>query len=125
MPLMQLSTLVLPAPFGPIRASNSPGSTCSDTSVSTVSPPNRSDRRSTVSSAMRMLPPERAVAAALLATSLAQIRLLDLAPAAQFGGRPLQRDATVLKDVAVIGNGERHADVLLHQQHGDAKLLPD
>ena len=33
MPLMQLSTLVLPAPFGPISASSSPASTASDTSV--------------------------------------------------------------------------------------------
>ena len=38
---MQLSTLVLPAPFGPISANSSPGSTAKDTSSSTVKPPKR------------------------------------------------------------------------------------
>src|SRR6185437_2140333 len=124
MPLMQLSTLVLPPPFGPIRASSSPASTCSDTSVSTVRPPNRSDRRSTDSSAMRALRarrlPQRAIAAALLAARLAQVGLLDLAPAAQIGSGALQHDAAVLEHVAVIGDSQRHADVLLDQQHSDA-----
>src|SRR6185436_11287189 len=117
MPLMQLSTLVLPAPFGPIRASSSPASTCSDTSVRTVRPPNRSDRCSIASSAMGRLPfrslSERAIAAALLAAGLAEIRLLDFAPATQFGGGALEHDAAAFEHVAVIGDCERHADVLL------------
>src|SRR4029078_8021182 len=101
---MQLSTLVLPAPFGPIRASSSPASTCSDTSLSTASPPNRSERRSISSSGMRMLPPERAIAAALLAAGLAEVGFLNFPPAAQLGGRTLEHDTTVLDDVAVVGN---------------------
>src|SRR4051812_20546193 len=125
MPLMQFSTLVLPAPFGPIKASSSPASTCSDTSVSTVRPPNRSDKRSTASSAMRMLLPQRAIAAALLAAGLPQIGPLDLAPAAQLGGGPLQRDAAVLEHVTVVGDRQRHADILLHKQDSDAELPPD
>src|SRR5690242_20709599 len=108
MPLMQLSTLVLPAPFGPINARSSPGSTCSDTSVSTVRPPKRSDRRSTASSAMRMLLLERAIAAALLAAGLPEIRLLDLSPAPKLGGRPLERDPSVLQHIAIVGDAERH-----------------
>src|SRR6187455_1731938 len=52
MPLMQLSALVLPAPFGPINANNWPGSTTKDTSSSTVSPPNRRLSFSTTSSAI-------------------------------------------------------------------------
>ena len=38
---MQLSTLVLPAPFGPISANSSPASTANDTPSSTVRPPKR------------------------------------------------------------------------------------
>src|SRR5215212_4993504 len=49
---MQLSTLVLPAPLGPIRANNLPLSTAKDTSWRTVSPPKRSVRCSTASSAI-------------------------------------------------------------------------
>src|SRR6516225_2808739 len=128
MPLTQLSTLVLPAPFGPISASSSPASTWSDTSVRTASPPNRKDSCSTESStigALRRPLSQRPVAPAFLATGLTEIGLLNLAPPAQLGGRAFQYDAPVLEDVAVIGDGERDACVLLHQQNGDAELLPD
>src|SRR5512147_2132996 len=129
MPLMQLSTLVLPAPFGPISAKSSPASTCSDTSVSTARPPNLSDRPSTLSSATRRLPPrrvaQRAIAAPLLAACLAEIGFLDLAPAAQLGGGALEHDAAALQHIGVVGDGERHAGILLDQQHGDAELLAD
>src|SRR5438067_84437 len=38
---MTLNNVVLPAPFGPITPTTSPGSTDADTSSSAVSPPNR------------------------------------------------------------------------------------
>src|ERR1700683_3480041 len=126
MPLMQLSTLVLPAPFGPIRASNSPASTWSDTSLSTARPPNRRERCSTASSGIRPLPsrrlPQRPIGTAFVAARLAQIGFLNLAPAAQFGGGAFENDAAGFQHIAVIGDGERHAGILLHQQDGNAKL---
>src|SRR5215471_2556141 len=129
MPLMQFSTLVLPAPFGPISASSSRASTCNDTSFSTVRPPKRSERCSTASSAMGTLRsgrmPQRAIAAALLAGRLPEIGRLDFAPATQLGGGALQHDAAILDHVAVVGDGQRHPDILLHQQDGDAELASD
>src|SRR5580700_1669152 len=127
MPLMQLSTLVLPAPFGPISASSSPASTWSDTSLSTARPPNRRERCSTASSGIRPLScrrlPQRAVGTAFVPARLAEIGFLDLAPAAQFGGGAFEDDASRFQHIAVIGDGERHARVLLDQQNRDAKLL--
>src|SRR5581483_8633131 len=129
MPLMQLSTLVLPAPLGPISASSSPASTCSDTSLSTASPPKRSDRCSTASSAMRPLRgrrvPQCAIAAALLAARLTEVGLLDLAAAAQLCGAALQHDPAVFQDIAVVGDGQSRADVLLDQEYRDAELFSD
>src|SRR5580704_14285300 len=127
MPLMQLSTLVLPAPFGPISASSSPASTCSDTSLRTARPPKLSERCSTASSGIRPLTcrglPQRPIGAALIAARLTEIRFLNFAPAAQFGGSAFEDDAAGFKHVAVVGDGERHARVLLHQQNGDSQLL--
>src|ERR1700722_19630212 len=126
MPLMQLSTLVLPAPFGPISASSSPASTWSDTSLSTARPPKRRDRRSTASSGIRPLPsrrlPQRAIGTAFVAARPAQIGFLNLAPPAQFGGGAFENDAAGFQHIAVIGDGERHARILFHQQDGDAEL---
>src|ERR1700728_2955898 len=122
MPVMQLRTLVLPAPFGPISANSSARSTLNDTSVSTARPPNRSDRCSIASSAIpalrSRLVPQRAVAAPLLAARLAKIGLLNLSTAAQVRSGALQNDAPSFKHVGVIGESERHSGVLLDQQHG-------
>src|ERR1700752_496925 len=90
MPLTQLSTLVLPAPFGPMSANSSPLSTASDTPSSTVRPPKRSVRCSMASSAI----PSPAAAVLLdvavapaLAAGAAGIEFLDIGMAAQaFGG---------------------------------------
>src|SRR5215470_8242125 len=115
MPLMQFNTLVLPAPFGPIRASSSRASICSDTSLSTARPPNRRERCSTASSIMATVlsgrMPQRTVAAALLAGRLPEIGFLDFAPAAQVGSAAFQHDAAVLDHVAVVGDAERHPDI--------------
>src|SRR5262245_25120373 len=132
MPLMQLSTLVLPAPFGPISANSSPASTASDTPSSTVSPPKRRVRRSMASSAIpspaAAVLLDVAVAPALgasLAALAAEIELLDVGVAAQALGRAVEHDAAVLHHVAVVGDLERHRRTLLHDQDGDTEFTAD
>src|SRR6266850_437711 len=110
MPLMQLSTLVLPAPFGPISASSSLGPTPNETRSSTVSPPNRRVSVSTASSAIP--PPAPAVlldvAVAPARTGrLAEIEFLDVRVAAQPRGVAVEHDAAVLHHIAVVRDGER------------------
>src|SRR5262245_33316809 len=132
MPLTQLSTLVLPAPLGPISANSSPASTASETRSSTVRPPNASDRRSISSSAI----PSPAAAilldvavaaalAALLAALAAEVEFLDVGMIAQALGRAVEHDAAVLHHIAVVGDLERHRGALLDDQDGDAELAPD
>src|SRR5215210_6675971 len=117
MPLMQLSTLVLPAPFGPIRANKSPLATAKDTSSRTVSPPKRSVRCSTASSAI----PSPAAAVLLdlavvppVLSGLAEIEFLHILMAAQPLGAAVEHDAAVLHHVAVIRDSERSGRALLH-----------
>src|SRR5262245_26586200 len=128
MPLTQLSTLVLPAPFGPISANSSPVSTASEMPSSTVSPPKRSESRSMASSAI----PSPAAAILLdvavapaLATAAAEIEFLDVGMAAQALGGAVEHDAAVLHHVAVVGDLERDRRALLDDQDGDAELAPD
>src|SRR5476651_1466861 len=86
MPLMQFRTLVLPAPFGPIKAINSPGSTAKDTLSSTVRPPKRKLRPSIASSAIPSPRPTilfdvavgAARAAVRIRVALAEIELLHV-----------------------------------------------
>src|SRR2546430_14221566 len=113
MPPMQLSTLVLPAPLGPISANSSAGSTASDTPSSTVRPPKRRLKPSMSSSAIPS--PAAAVlldgagAAPLAAARLAQIELLHVRGAAQALAGAGQPGAPLLPDLAVVGNAERHS----------------
>src|SRR5512139_428032 len=128
MPLTQLSTLVLPAPFGPMSANSSPASTASDTPSSTVSPPKRSVRRSSASSAIP--PPAAAILLHIavvpaFAASGAEIEFLDVGMAAQALGAAVEHDPAVLHHVAVVGDLQRHGRALLHDQDGDAELAPD
>src|SRR4030095_8169882 len=125
MPLTQLSTLVLPAPFGPISANSSPASTASETPSSTVSPPKRSARRSMARSAI----PSPAAAVLLdvavalaLAAGAAEIEFLDVGMAAQALGSAVEYDAAVLHHVAVVGDLERHRRAFLDDQDGDAEV---
>src|SRR5215831_9866997 len=125
---MQLSTLVLPAPFGPISARSSPFCAANETRSSTTSPPNLSVSASTASSAIP--PPASAilldVAIALArAGPLAEIEFLDVAVPAQPLGVAVEHDATVLHHVAMVGDRERDRGALLDQQDGDRKLAPD
>src|ERR1043166_7917055 len=119
MPLMQLSTDVLPAPFGPISASSSPGAAANDTSSSTTSPPNRRVRRSTASSAIP--PPAPAILldvaiAAARTRGAAEVELLHGGMCTQAIGRAVEDDAAVLHHVAVVGDGERDRGALLDQR---------
>src|SRR5215471_1183885 len=128
MPLMQLSTLVLPAPFGPISARSSPGAAANDTSSRTTSPPNRRVRRSTASSAIP--PPAPAILldvaiAPARACAAAEVELLHVGMPAQAFGGAVEYDAAVLHDVAVIGDRERDRRALLDQQDGEIELAPD
>src|SRR5262245_64553059 len=128
MPLTQLSTLVLPAPFGPISANSSPARSVSETPSSTVRPPNRSVRRSISSSAI----PSPAAAilldlaiASSLAALAAQIEFLDVRVPAQTLGRAVEHDASILHHVTVIGDVEGHCCALLHEQNGGAEAGED
>src|SRR5215475_2844192 len=126
MPLMQLSTLVLPAPFGPIRANNSPCLTANDTLSSTVSPPKRRLRCSMASSA---IPPPRAAillnvaVGAPLTSGLAQIDFLDVLMTFESFAIPIEDDASVLHDLSVIGDLQGRRRALFDQQDADAELV--
>src|SRR4051812_19675055 len=128
MPLTQLSTLVLPAPFGPMSANSSPASTASDTPSRTVRPPKRNVRRSSASSAI----PSPAAAILLhvavvpaLAALGAEIELLDVGMATQSLGGAVEHDPAVLHHISVVGDFQRDGRALLHDQDGDAKFAPD
>src|SRR5262245_65449612 len=128
MPLTQLSTLVLPAPFGPLAAPAAPAATVIERPPSTVSPPKRSERRSMASSAI----PSPAAAVLLdvavalaLAAGAAEIEFLDVGMAAQALGGAVEHDAAVLHHVAVVGDLERDRRALLDDEDGDAELAPD
>src|SRR5262252_2565023 len=128
MPLTQLSTLVLPAPFGPISANSSPAATASETRSSTVRPPKRRVRPSMSSSAI----PSPAAAilldvaiASSLAALAAEIEFLHVRVLAQALSRAVEHDAAVFHDIAVVGDVERYRGALLHDQDGDAELAPD
>src|SRR4051794_13107536 len=107
MPLTQLRTLVLPAPFGPINANSSPASTASDMPSRTVRPPKRSVSRSISSSAIPAPPPaillDVAIAASLSCLA-AGIEFLNFGMTAQLLRSAVQHDLAVFHDVAVIGN---------------------
>src|SRR2546430_459560 len=129
MPPMQLSTLVLPAPLGPISANSSAGSTASDTPSSTVRPPKRRLKPSMSSSAIPSPAAavflDGAVAAPLAAARLGQIELLHVGVAAQALAVAVEHDAAVLHDVTVVGNAERYCGALLHQHDGGPEFLAD
>src|SRR5471030_714407 len=129
MPLMQLSTLVFPAPLGPISASNSPGSTASDMPSSTTSPPNRNRSDSTVSSA---IPPPTAailldgtIAPTIAAGGLSKIEFLDIAVGTQPRAFAVEHDATIFEHIAVISNAQCGGSTLLDDNDCGAEFLPD
>src|SRR6476659_1001136 len=107
MPLMQLRTLVLPAPFGPISANNSPRSTANDTSSSTVRPPKCRLKCSTESSAIP--PPRPAILLyltirAALAAGLAEVEFLHVLMTLEPLAVPVEHHLAVLHDIGVVGD---------------------
>src|SRR5262249_29538878 len=129
MPLMQLSTLVLPAPLGPIKANSSAGAKVSEMPSSTVRPP-KARRRSSISSSA--IPPplpavllDAAIAAALPSLRLPQIELAHVGVITEPPGAAVEHDATVFQDVAVVDHGERQGGVLLDEQQGHRQRAAD
>src|SRR5262245_22232223 len=125
---MQLSTLVLPAPFGPISANSSPAATANDTASSTLSPPKLRARRSTSSSAIPSPPAAillHGAIGAACAAGLAEVELLNVLMAAQPGGVSVEHHPAVLQHIAVVGNVERNSGGLLDHQDRDAELVAD
>src|SRR5262245_55409135 len=125
---MQLRTLVLPAPFGPIKANSSPGSTANEMPSSTTRPPNRSVRSlisiSAIPSPAATILLDGAIAAPV-ARRLAEIELLDIAMRHQPRAIAVEHDPAVLEDVAVVGDLQRHFGALLDNDDGDPELLAD
>src|SRR2546423_10329024 len=129
MPLMQLSTLVLPAPLGPISASSSAGSTASETRSSTVRPPKLKHSASISSSAIpspvATVLLDCAIAAPRAPARLAEVELLDVGMVAQALGITIKDDAPVLQHIAVIDDLKRHAGALLNDHHSQRQLAAD
>src|SRR4051812_41137206 len=104
MPQMQLSTLVFPAPFGPISARSSPRSSAKETPSSTFSPPKA--RCSSRSSSSAIPAPRPAillhVAVAASRARTAEVELGDIGMRAQSLGRAVEDHPTVLHDIAVV-----------------------
>src|SRR5690606_23806350 len=110
MPLTQLSALVLPAPFGPISANNSPGRTSNEISSRTVRPPKRRRRCSTVNSAIP--PPRPAILldvaiAAPRAVAAAEVEFLHVLVASQARTVAVEDDAAVFHHIGIVGDFER------------------
>src|SRR5215471_17328873 len=125
---MQLRTLVLPAPFGPIKANSSPGSTAKEMPSSTTRPPKRSVRPSISISAI----PSPAAAillhiaiAAPVTRRAAEIELLDVAMRQQARTVAVEHDPSILQHIAIIGDRERHRGALLDDNNGNAELIAD
>src|SRR5436853_1691373 len=98
MPHTQLSTLVLPAPFGPMRARSSPASMANDTPSSTLRPPKP---RWTSCKSSSAIPTPRATILLDLAVTApgaraAEIELGDVRVRAQSLGGAVEDNAAVL-----------------------------
>src|SRR5262245_1308307 len=129
MPPIQLSTLVLPAPLGPMSANSSAASTAKETPSRTVRPPKRKPRPSTWSSAIpspaTAILLDVAIAAPRAAQRQAQIELLDVRVAAQALAVAVEHDPAVLHAVAIAGETERHGGALLDDGDRQPQVLAD
>src|SRR5215472_17956218 len=128
MPLMQLSTLVLPAPFGPMSANSSPGSTAKETLSSTTRPPNCRHRCSTASSAIP--PPRPAILLdlpirAALTARLTEIEFLHVLVALQALAITVEHNAAVFHDIGVVRDRQSNTGALLDEENGNAQFIAD
>src|SRR3954467_2835217 len=104
MPQMQFSTLVLPAPFGPMSASSSPASTVNDTPSRTFRPPKA---RWSARSSSSAIPASRAavlldLSYAAARARAAEIELRDLGVRAQALRCAVEHDPAVLHHITKI-----------------------
>src|SRR5262245_19937615 len=126
---MQLSTLVLPAPFGPTMASISPRSTWQSSWSIALMP--RKERETPSRERRRAMPSEEPALAALVgldvavALAEAQVELLHVLVARDFGSAPFHHHLPVIEDVGVVGDLERLHRVLLGEQDADPPLPAD
>src|SRR3954466_12357744 len=126
MPQMQFSTLVLPAPFGPMSASSSPASTVNDTPSRTFRPPKA---RWSARSSSSAIPASRAavlldVAIAAARTRAAEIELGHIGVRAEALRCAVEHHPPVLHHIAIVRDIERHARVLLDEENRHAELAP-
>src|SRR5690349_4736291 len=126
---MQLSTLVLPAPLGPIRASSSAGATLSEIPSRTVSPPKARCKSSMASSA---IPPpiaavllDLAIAAALSGGGSPEVELGDVGVLGEPGGAAVEHDAAIFQDIAVVDDAQGQGRVLLDDQQRQGQRAAD
>src|SRR5215470_4360383 len=123
---MQLSTLVLPAPLGPMSAKSSFGSTEKDTSSSTVNPPKRKLKSWTSRSAIP--PPRSAIlldvpVRTAIPVGLSEIELLHVLVALQSIAITIQDDPAVPQNVGIVSDLQGRRGALLDQQNSDPKLI--
>src|SRR5262245_47897833 len=126
MPLMQLSTLVLPAPLGPISANSSPEATEKDTSSRTLRPPKRRLRWAISSSAIPSPRPAILLhhpVRAPLAASLAEVEFLHVLMGLEPLAVAVEHDAAVLHHIGMVGDGQRRGGALFNEKNGDAELV--
>src|SRR5207237_6113298 len=124
MPQMQLSTLVLPAPFGPMSASSSPLSSANETPSSTLRPPKARCSSRSSSSAIPAAAPAVSLHLAVAAphAAAAVIYLRDVGVRTQPLGSAVEHHVAVLHPVAVVRALQRHAGILLDEEERHAKL---
>src|SRR6516225_10171963 len=128
MPLTQLSTLVLPAPFGPISANSCAFFTLSEISSSTVRPPKRKVRRSIASSAIPSPPAAILLDVAITAPFSAlssEIEFLNVRVSPQPFRRAVKHDLSVFHHIAIIGDFKRNRRALLNHEDGEPELAAD
>src|SRR5450631_1424691 len=129
MPLMQFSTLVFPAPFGPIKASNSPASAAREMPSRTRRPPNR--KFSELTSRSAIPPPTAAILldgpiASTVATGrLPEIELLDIPVGAQPRSVAVEYNAAIFEHIAIVGDAQGDRGTLFHDDDGDGKFATD
>src|SRR5258705_7961012 len=126
---MQLRTLVLPAPLGPISAISSAASTASETRSRTSSPP-KARLRSVISSSAIPSPIatvllDGAIAAALAGARLPQIELAHVRMIGEAPGAAVEHDAAVFQNVTVVDHAQAEGRILLHDQQGQSQRAAD
>src|SRR5437773_1025890 len=128
-----LSSVVLPAPLGPMTETMSPLATSTLTCWTACTPPKAFDTSRTSSSALietqhlselSRQPPFAAAVVLHVAVALAladarqtQVELLDVLVVADGLRIPVEHDTPRLHDVAVLGKAQRDRRVLLGEQH--------